>query len=214
MAKAIIFDFWGTIVENGVGSPSKELKLLLNIRCPFPEYIERMEKAMMTTHYPSLHTALSCVFREFKVPMDEELLQKAVGLWNKSWMLAKPYPESLEALEQLKKKYTIALVSSSDNISINNVLDKFKLRGYFHRAFLSYQMGIIKTDRNFYPTVLKELGVHSKDCMMIGDSLQSDVEAAKLVGINAILVDRKNLRDYHPRIDNLLHVERIAQSYD
>ena len=47
MVKAIIFDFWGTLVENGVWSPIKQVKQILDIDVPFSEYVVRMEKAMI-----------------------------------------------------------------------------------------------------------------------------------------------------------------------
>ena len=48
MVKAVIFDFWGTLMENGVWSPIKQVQQILQIDLPFSEYVGRMEQAMMT----------------------------------------------------------------------------------------------------------------------------------------------------------------------
>ena len=40
MVKAILFDFWGTLVENGVRSPVKQVKWILMLKdMDFSEYI-------------------------------------------------------------------------------------------------------------------------------------------------------------------------------
>ena len=48
MVKAILFDFWGTLMEQGVRSPIQHVKNALQIDLPFSEYVVRMERAMMT----------------------------------------------------------------------------------------------------------------------------------------------------------------------
>ena len=46
MLKAIIFDFWGTLVETGTSSPIRQVKDILRLRLSFPAYVTRMEEAM------------------------------------------------------------------------------------------------------------------------------------------------------------------------
>src|SRR3989344_5406856 len=149
MVKAIIFDFWGTLVENGVWSPIKQVQQILNINMPFSEYVGRMEQAMMTQKFDSLREAFEAVCEEFKVECNEEKMEALIGMWNKSWMLAKPYEEVQEELRKLKEEYKLILVSNPDNFSINQVLDKFQLREYFDYVFLSYEAGLLKTDPKF-----------------------------------------------------------------
>ena len=67
MVKAILFDFWGTLVSNGVWSPIKQVKQKLDINMPFSEYVVRMERAMMTEKFPSLKKAFENVFLEFSI---------------------------------------------------------------------------------------------------------------------------------------------------
>ncbi|MFH1395941.1 MAG: HAD family hydrolase [archaeon] len=209
MTKIILFDFWGTLVENGVWSPIKQVRNILGIRIPFSEYVVRMERAMMIKKYSNLREAFEAVSGEFSIPIDNYKIEKLVGLWNKSWMLAQPYPEVKEILTKLKKKYKLVLVSNTDPFSIENVLEKFDLKGLFDQNFLSYQIGQIKSDPEFFKQILKELNVDKEDCVMVGDSIQSDIIPAKRLEIKAILVDRRNSRDYHPKIKNLQELEKV-----
>ena len=209
MVKAILFDFWGTLVENGVWSPIKQIKNILNLDLPFSEYVVRMEKAMMTKTFPSLKDAFESVCKEFDVPYTEQKMEQLIGMWNKSWMLAKPYEEIKEELEKLKKQYALILVSNTDCFSINQVLDKFQLRQYFDPIFFSYELGMIKTDEKFLKTVLQKAKLDPEDCIMVGDSIISDMEAAKAAGIKAILLDRKDGQHFHPKIRNLKELPSI-----
>ncbi len=201
--KAVIFDFWGTLVENGVWSPIKQVRNILDVRMPFPEYVIRMERAMMTKEHPTLKDAFVEVAKEFSITPDEKQLDELVGMWNKSWMLAQPYAETVEVLQELQKEYTLILISNTDCFSIPKVLEKFDLAKYFESVNLSCKKGFIKTDKNFLKTILDEQGLQVEDCVLVGDSIQSDMSSAKKVGMKAILLDRKDSRDFEEKIKNL-----------
>ncbi len=207
MTKAILFDFWGTLVENGVWSPIKQVKNILQINLPFSEYVIRMEKAMMTKKHASLKESFEAVCEEFNLKCDERRIEEIVGLWNKSWMLAHPYEEVVEVLQKLKEKYQLILVSNTDCISVNQVLDKFQLRELFDKIYLSCEVGKIKTDENFFKQILEDLNLKVEECIVVGDSIQSDIVAAKKIGIKAVLVDRKNKRDFDLKIESLKELE-------
>ncbi len=209
MIKAIVFDFWGTLVENGVWSPIKQVQQILHIDVPFSEYVGRMEQAMMTQKFNSLREAFESICEEFKVQCDEDKMELLIGMWNKSWMLAKPYEEVQEELKNLKKDYTLILVSNTDNFSINQVLDKFQLREFFNHVFLSYDLGLIKTDKKFLKKVLKEAKLAAEDCVFVGDSIHSDMEAAKEAGIKGVLMDHKQRQHFEPKIRNLKELSSI-----
>ena len=211
MVKAILFDFWGTLVENGVWSPIKQVKNILDLRMPFPEYVVRMERAMMTSQFSDLKGAFLAVCQEFNLEPEEEKIEKLVGMWNKSWMLAHPYEEVEETLKALSAKHQLILVANTDCFSIEKVLEKFNLKRRFDKIFFSYQLGLIKTDKNFFKTVLIDLGLQADEGVMIGDSIQSDILSAKRLGMKAILVDRKNTRDFHPKIKNLKELGKVLE---
>ena len=209
MVKAIIFDFWGTLVENGVWSPIKQVKRILNIKAPFPEYVVRMERAMMTEKFDSLKDAFTNVCKEFNLHPPEEVIDELVGMWNKNWMLAKPYDETVESLKALRENHKVILVSNTDCLGVNNVLEKFNMKELFDKIFLSCDVHMIKTDKNFLKMVVDELSVDVKDCVLVGDSMQSDIMAAKKLDMDAILIDRRNTRDYQKRIKNLKEVTNL-----
>src|SRR3990167_5120381 len=128
MVKIILFDFWGTLADTGVKSPIKQVKEILGISLPFSEYVLRMEKVMMTKTFPSLREAFEAVAQEFRVQASSEQIDELVGMWNKSWMLSKPYEETQMVLVDLKRDYKLVLLANTDCFSVEKVLDKFSLR--------------------------------------------------------------------------------------
>ena len=214
MIKAILFDFWGTLVENGVISPIKQIKTILAIDIPFSEYVVRLERAMMLEEFPSLKEAFVSVCKEFEIKPEEEILEEMIGLWNKNWMLAELYPEIKTVLEELRKKYQLVLISNLDCFSVQKVLEKFALKESFDQIFFSYQMHMIKTDKNFLKVVLDTLSLAPEDCVLVGDSLQSDILPARWIEMPAILVDRRNTRDFGPKVKDLNELKELLSEND
>ncbi|HLC81738.1 MAG TPA: HAD family hydrolase [Candidatus Nanoarchaeia archaeon] len=212
MVKAILFDFWGTLVETGEWSPLKQIRVILDLRLPWPEFINKLEKVMMTKPFNSLQEMFEAVHHEFNLEVDHYNIEKLIGMWNKSWMLAKPYLETIDVLTALQKNYTLVLISNTDNISLPHVLEKYGLKKYFQKMFLSFELGLIKTDRPFLELVLKQLRLNPKDCLVVGDSLESDIAAAEQAEIKAILVDRKGTRSYGHKIKNLNELKGLLGS--
>jgi len=206
MAKTILLDFWGTLVENGIWSPIKQVKRILNIHAQFSEYVIRMEKVMMTTTFPSLKEAFQAVAEEFNIQPDEAQLDELVGMWNKSWMLSQPYDETKEILQRLKDEgNTLILISNSDSVSITNALEKHDLKKFFDEVYLSFEIGMIKSDPAFLNKVLKD--ENKETSILIGDSIHSDMESAKKAGIMGILIDRRGTRTYKNKIKSLKELQ-------
>ncbi|MDO9066077.1 MAG: HAD family hydrolase [Chloroflexota bacterium] len=209
MVKLIIFDFWGTLVENGVfPSPVRQVKYILRVEEPFSEYIVKFENALMLKKYDDLYSAFMSVCEAFGKSPEKFILDRLVGMWNKHKILAKPFREAVEVLEKLKKEgYTLALISDTDCFTTDEVLDKYDLRKYFDEVALSYKVNMLKTDPKMYALILEKLGVDKSDALVVGDSIETDINGAKEAGIKAVLVDRRDSRDFSPKISNLNELE-------
>ncbi len=211
MTKVLLFDFWGTLVETGVWSPTKQARNILHIDMPFSDFVVRFEKAMMTKNIATLRDGFEAVFTEFNLPVNQRKMDDLIGMWNKSWMLARPYPELVQALEDLGKDHTLVLFSNTDPFSVRNVLEKYNLKNHFQHIFLSCDIGKIKTEEGFVDHILSELKVKAKDCLLIGDSIESDMATAQRAGVQAVLVDRSGNRDYPLKIASLNDVREVSK---
>ncbi|HLC74545.1 MAG TPA: HAD family hydrolase [Candidatus Nanoarchaeia archaeon] len=204
MKKVIIFDFWGTLVEQGVTSPIKQMKRMLGLEeMDYPSFVVQLEQVMMTRSFESLGEACELVCDAFSVEKKPALIESMIGMWNKNWLLARPYDETKEMLEHFKKDYRLVLLANTDNFSVDRVLDKFELRELFDELFLSYKEGMIKTDSRTYQLLMKKMHVTPKDCLAVGDSIESDMAAAHNASVKGVLIDRRNMREFEPKITTL-----------
>jgi HAD superfamily hydrolase (TIGR01549 family) len=65
--------------------------------------------------------------------------------------------------------------------------------------------GYVKPHPTIFRAALEQLGVEPANAVMVGDSLEEDVEGARALGLRAILMDRQ---DRHPQVE-----ERLTDLY-
>ncbi|HYD03870.1 MAG TPA: HAD family hydrolase [Alphaproteobacteria bacterium] len=207
MVKAIIFDLQGTLVENGVyPSPTRQVKNILRIDMPFSDFVMRFEKVMMVSNHKSLSEAFEKVCEEFGVQPKHFIIEKLVAMWNQNKLFSKIFNDTIPTLTELKKKkYHLILSSNMDPFS-KDLVDRFKFKDYFDEIILSCDTGLVKNDEGFYDKVLEKYD--ASDILLVGDSLESDIATAKGLGMNSVLVDRHNKREYEPKIVTLEDLDR------
>lgn len=184
----IMLDFWGTLVNAGTKAPLKQLKYVLRSDSTIPEFVVKIEKVLMTKKYDSMRDAFTAVCKDFNCPPKSFILDKLIGIWNKSWILAALYPDTIKELKNLSKNHELYLLSNTDCISVDQVLEKFELRQYFKKVLLSCETGKLKAE------MMKDLVKNKDEWMMVGDSTKSDIEPAQALGIKAIMMDRNDKR--------------------
>jgi HAD superfamily hydrolase (TIGR01549 family) len=113
------------------------------------------------------------------------------------------YEDALPALEELRRHgLRLGLISNGQRdlaeFAAHHGLDVDVTVG-------STAHGRIKPHPSIFESALTELGVGVPEVVMVGDSLEDDVEGARALGIRAILVDRDGLHAGETdRIDTLL----------
>lgn len=208
MTKAVLFDFWGTLVENGEYSPLKQTFTILRVRMRYGMFVPKFEGAAMTKKFETPEDVFLSACKLLRIPVDDETIEKIVSIWQKNAMKAKLFPETIEALESLKKKgLKLAVITNSPCFFTAEVIESFGLRKYFDEIIYSYDVGIIKTNPRIFDMAAKKLGVSKKDLLMVGDSKETDIYGAEKAGVKAVLVDRNGKRIYKNKADDLMGVE-------
>ena len=68
----------------------------------------------------------------------------------------------------------------------------------------SFHHGKTKPHASIFRVVLELLAVEPDEALMVGDTVEDDIEGAQAIGMQAVLVDRLGLRpDFRPRIESL-----------
>ncbi len=210
MKKAVLFDFWGTIVQQGAYSPLKQTYRLMRPEMHFGEFVERFERVAMTKPYDDQAQMFVDAFEALGLQPKDWIIERLIGVWNKNKILAKPYPETIEALEMLKSKgIKIAIVSNTPKLSVDGMLERFGFDKLFDAVCFSYETGVLKTDVEMFDIVLEKLGVSREDVIMVGDSLETDIAGAEKAGVMPVLIDRKDTRSYVNKIKSLAEIEKF-----
>ena len=77
---------------------------------------------------------------------------------------------------------------------------KFKNLGlsrYIQRIYIGEEIGFSKPDRKAFEYVLRDLNAAASDVLMVGDSIENDINGAEQAGIKAVLIDRENRYSEH-----------------
>lgn len=200
MVKAIFFDFWGTLAENGTYSPLKQTFRILRVRMPFGQFAEQFERTFFTKPFEDQVEAFTLVCNTFNCPPKPFIIDKLVGVWNKNKLLAKVYPETIDALKALKDKgFKLYLISNSQSNTIEPLIEKFGMNELFDGLFVSYNEGCLKTD-GLFETAMQKAGLTKDEVVSVGDSIETDIRGAEKAGIKAILVDRRGTREFPSKI--------------
>jgi putative hydrolase of the HAD superfamily len=88
----------------------------------------------------------------------------------------------------------IGLISNTER-SLQAFATHFALEGLFSVAISSFEHGYMKPHPSIFRSALGEVGVEPGEAVMVGDSVEHDIEGALRIGMRAVLVSRA----YTPR---------------
>lgn len=91
-------------------------------------------------------------------------------------------------LESLRNNYSLILAAGDGKESLDLKLKKFKGELYFNRVYCTCDIGLIKTNPNYYREILKDSDLKPQESLFIDDQ-KSHLDAAKKLGINTILFE-------------------------
>jgi len=112
------------------------------------------------------------------------------------------YPEVSGALEQLKRRFQLAVVSNFDG-RLRFILRHLGISKFFTNIFISSEIGADKPDSEIFRRTLKLTGFKPTEVLHVGDDPERDWEAASAVGISTFQLDRpkNSLRELLQWID-------------
>ncbi len=97
---------------------------------------------------------------------------------------AVPIAHSMELLQALKGRCRMFGVTNGVVTTQTPRLAKSGLREYFEQVFISEQMGCKKPEKEFFDKVFAAIGqVDKHRCILLGDSLSSDMQGGRNAGI-------------------------------
>lgn len=98
----------------------------------------------------------------------------------------------IDTLDYLKSKYILHIITNGFKEIQGIKLDGCGLRGYFKNVIISEEHDLVKPEEKIFRLAEKIAGARAEDCVMVGDSFESDIEGALNAGWDAIYFAEEN----------------------
>jgi len=191
--KVVIFDLWNTLIYDSSKEKHEKMSKLLGFenRQEFWDYCD--------SHF--FHRNQK--FYDFLKELIEERVsgkttfEEIKKIWEETRNYVSVFPDTIDVLKKLKKKYKLAIISNSAGEEARMALEKFGMDKFFDYIILSCEVELAKPDPRIFQLILDHFDVNGEECVMIGDNLEADIIPARTLGMRGILVDtRKKYTEY------------------
>lgn len=202
MIKALLFDLGGVLVHfAGVGPLLNLSGGTLSEKGAWDfwwnsEVVRAFEKGKILRETFALG-----VIDELNLNITAEAFLKDFAQWERG-----PYPGALQLLEKLKKKYTIACLTNNNAVHWETLMAKSDIGSKFHHSYISFEVGLLKPEPEFYEYALREMNLDPGDVLFLDDN-QKNVEAAFNLGIRAFQVQGLD------EVNHVLKEEKILRGH-
>jgi 2-haloacid dehalogenase len=93
-------------------------------------------------------------------------------------------PGALETVSQLAEEYPLALVTNGIAAVQNKRFAASPITPYFQSIVISEEAGVAKPDPRIFTPALEKIGVDAAEVLYVGDSVTSDMAAARNAGMD------------------------------
>ena len=199
----ILLDFDGTLHDTETIFSSKLDGLFgLDGKTLYALYLSEIHRKLVHEHFPErhndrrFHCELFC--RHLKKPIDNELICLLENRFKEAEEIIFSSPRFFKDARAfldmaICNGYRLCLSTGGGNsMAKAKTIQKFFGRNYFEDIIGEETLNHLKDDPLYYEEALKRLSWESEQVVSIGDSIQTDIYPAKLVGIKTIWVNRKN----------------------
>lgn len=100
---------------------------------------------------------------------------------------------TIDILDYLKDKYQLHIITNGFEEAQERKMVNSNIRDYFKTITNSEMVGVKKPNPKIFNFALNLANANAEESIMIGDSLEADVEGAHNMGMNAIHFDYKNV---------------------
>jgi len=112
---------------------------------------------------------------------------------------------AFEVLDYLKGKYKLHIITNGFGEAQDKKMTTSNIKSYFKTVTNSEMVGVKKPNPKIFNFALNLAKATSSESIMIGDSLEADIEGAHKIGMDTIHFDYKDVHKNHnyKRITNL-----------
>ncbi len=196
--EVLTFDCYGTLIdwETGIGRALQPILTNHGVDLPTEKALElysELETAIERGAYYPYKTVLKMVLEGFGarlgfVPSPTELQRFSESI--KDWPA---FPDSPSALQALKKRYKLAIISNVDDDLF--AFSAQHLQTSFDWVITAQQAKSYKPSLNNFRLALERIGLPKQKILHVAQSLFHDIAPAKELGLSTVWVNRRHGRE-------------------
>jgi putative hydrolase of the HAD superfamily len=99
------------------------------------------------------------------------------------------FPGTLDILDYLKKSYNLHMITNGFREVQRLKMQSSKIDEYFKVVVDSESVGVKKPNPKIFDFALNEAKVRATNAVMIGDSIEADIQGAQAIGMHTIYFD-------------------------
>jgi putative hydrolase of the HAD superfamily len=192
--KAVIFDLFGTLVDNFTNTEYQQVLTDMSfvLRVP-PDKFSKLWRDSFYLRTNGTHRtheeSIRYICRELDVPVTDEQVERAAAMrldYTVKTMV--PRPEAITVINTLKSSgYKVGLISDC-SAETPAVWAYTPFVDIFDATVFSCVVCLKKPDPRIYQLACERLGVKPEDCLYIGDGSSYELTGALKVGMRPILI--------------------------
>jgi 2-haloacid dehalogenase len=192
------FDCYGTLIdwESGISSAMGEILEAHGIAMNKEEVLElfaELESRIEAGEFCNYKTVLMNVAEGFGeklgfTPDKKELDQFSMSVRN--WP---PFQDSTDALNSLKKKFGLAVISNVDNDLFE--FSKDKLKTDFDWIITAEDIGSYKPALRNFHYAIEKIGLPKEKILHVAQSLYHDIAPAGIAGLKTVWINRRHKKE-------------------
>jgi len=192
----LTFDCYGTLIdwEQGILTALEPLLAVARSR-PAPQAILRSfakhEAREESAAWKPYREVLAAVLSAMAVELDLPLLAKEPWLLADTLPMWPPFPDTVDALQRLSKRFRLAIVSNTDDALFAVTQKRLKVR--LDVVVTAEQVKSYKPGKAHFDEVLQRMGVPASQVLHVAQSLYHDHVPARQLGFRTAWINRPTL---------------------
>jgi HAD superfamily hydrolase (TIGR01509 family) len=223
MKRVLFIDYDGTLHDSDTKYKDRLDGVLgLNGIDIWMAYLQ-VHRGIVHTQYPEKHDDFffhqRLLFDYLKKPYDEKAANELAGKFRQAqletWTSPIFYPDALPFLNNVKEKHILCLTTGDYAPEKAKALEKAGGVSYFSYVFDKDYLGLKGHSNSYYSNAVMSTNSRPEDVIVIGDSPEHDIAAARGAGLATVWINRRNivLTENLPRPDFEVRDLREALTY-
>ncbi|MFQ5839082.1 MAG: haloacid dehalogenase type II [Thermoplasmata archaeon] len=190
--RALAFDVFGTLFDVGsilerargiVREPEEFVALWRRKQLEYTFLLSLMDRFM--TFSEVTRRALQYTLRQLDARMEPSQLEALTEAWKELPL----YPDVLPAMEILKDRFTLVVLSNGERSLLDALIRRVGLDGHFSHILSAEEVGTYKPSPRVYQLAAVKLGLAMQDVGLVSSNA-FDVMGAKAAGLKTFWVNR------------------------